>query len=77
MPPNKVPISVETCLNLSLLSTLRNPVGLAILCLDEWTRAQQRDFMSTPRILIPGHGAERWTKPVRDTIKIYVDASVF
>lgn len=33
--------------------------------------------MYITEILIPGDGAQRWTKPVRNTFKINVDASIF
>ncbi|XP_062118364.1 uncharacterized protein LOC133831980 [Humulus lupulus] len=48
-------------------------VTLALLCLENWTNAQDINFDVSIESLLPGDGSDHWVKPHENTIKVNID----
>ncbi|XP_030497789.2 uncharacterized protein LOC115713445 [Cannabis sativa] len=58
-------------------SSVNDVLTSAQVALDHWNKAQDKISLSSICLENIGDGAESWTKPVENTIKINVDASLF
>ncbi|KAL1806238.1 hypothetical protein ACET3Z_029306 [Daucus carota] len=52
-------------------------VRSAHVTFDQWLDAQSKNFTQSLDVMDPMDGKEHWMKPVRNTIKIIVDAALF
>lgn len=52
-------------------------VFLAKTTLENWTRAQDRNSVSTAAFFTEADGSERWVRPEGTSIKVNVDATLF
>ncbi|XP_062089763.1 uncharacterized protein LOC133796310 [Humulus lupulus] len=52
-------------------------VTSALLCLEQWTNAQDINFDDSMESLLPGDRSEHWVKPHENTLKVNLDAALF
>ncbi|XP_062081232.1 uncharacterized protein LOC133786034 [Humulus lupulus] len=52
-------------------------VTSAMLCLEQWINAQDRDINVSMELFLPRDGSEHWIRPQASIVKVNVDATIF